>query len=52
MDIFHTAYKGDPLTLGILGTKLVTYGDGAFSVTGAVEWNNLPMQIRAADSVK
>lgn len=42
----------DPLTLDIPKTKLVTYGDRAFSVKAAVEWNKLPIEIRSSKSAK
>ena len=42
----------DPLTLSISKTTLVTYGDRAFSVLAACEWNKLPLQIRSAASIK
>ena len=41
----------DSLTLDIPKTKLVTYGDKAFSVKAAVEWNKLPWEIRSSESV-
>ena len=39
------------LTLDIPRTKLVTYGDRAFSVVAAVEWNKLPLHITSSTSV-
>jgi hypothetical protein len=40
------------LTLNIPRTKLVTYGDKAFSVIAAVEWNKLPPWIQSSESTK
>jgi hypothetical protein len=39
-------------TLNIPRTNLVTYGDRAFSVIAAVEWNKLPLHITSSGSVK
>ena len=33
-------------------TKLKTVGDRAFSVAGAVLWNNLPLNLKKADNVE
>lgn len=41
----------DPLTLDIPKTNLATYGDKAFSVKAAVEWNKLPLDTRSSQSV-
>ena len=40
------------LTLDTPRTKLVTYGDRAFSVVAAVEWNKLPLHIPSSTCVK
>ena len=44
-------WASDPLTLVIPRTNLVNYGDKAFSVKAAVEWNKLPLAIRSASPV-
>ena len=41
----------DSLTLTILRTKLITYGDRAFSVKTAAEWNKPLLKIRSSESV-
>ena len=49
---FNLRSADDSLKLIIPRTKLSTYGDRAFSVIAAVEWNKLPMQIRSSKSVQ
>ena len=41
----------DPLILNLLKTRLKTFGDKAFSVVAAREWNNLPLSIRSSNSI-
>ena len=41
----------DPLLLNIPKTRLKTFGDKAFSVVAAREWNNLPLSIRSSNSI-
>ena len=41
----------DPLSLEVLGTDLVTYGDRTFCVVAAKAWNQLPKKIRTTKTV-
>jgi hypothetical protein len=41
----------DPLQLQVPRSKLITYGDRAFSVAAPKVWNELPLSIRQAESV-
>ena len=46
-----TRSTSDPLRLDVPWTNLKTYGDRAFSVFAANEWNDIPLKIRQAKSV-
>ena len=48
---FNLQSADDSLKFIIPRTKISTYGDRAFSVIAAGEWNKLPMQIRSSKSV-
>ena len=41
----------DPLRLEESRTKLITYGDWAFSIANVKAWNDLPLDIRMAKTV-
>ena len=41
----------DPLRLEESRTKLITYGDRAFSIATVKTWNDLPLDIRMAKTV-
>ena len=41
----------DPLRLEVSRTKLITYGDRAFSIATVKAWNDLPLDIRMAKTV-
>ena len=43
--------SADLLSLKVPKTKLVTYGDRAFSVKAATEWNKLPTEITSSKTV-